>query len=530
MDLTRNNFAVLLRSLPNFRKVVVSALVDLFVLCILVLVSYMLRVVKFGLPTAEFLRLYFFGPLVSVVSLGHFGIYKSSARGRSTRTEVFIVIALLVTLVFWTAYVNFGGATGFSRSIFIIFPVLVILALVSLRRAASWLLSEKSARHSRGPKKPVLIFGAGREGLSLVEALERQGKFRPVAFVNTDYTVVGRTMRGLPVHAIDELDDIIKRYKPSEALIAKRGQTRSHRRTLLSKFTEQNLAVKIVPNVDEITDGNVSVDSIRAVRIEDLLGRDSVPPDETLMKKAVGGQRVLITGAGGSIGSELCRQALAFGANCLVLVENSEFALFEIHRELEELARRGQIAILPVLATILDGDQMRKLMIDHKIDIVFHAAAHKHVRMVQENALAGIQNNDWGTKTLAEAAIVAGVKRFILISTDKAVRPTNIMGATKRVAEMIIQALAAKPITQPIFSIVRFGNVWGSTGSVVPLFREQIAAGGPVLVTHHDVTRYFMLIPEAAQLVIQAAAMAEGGEVFFWIWASPLRFYIWPKA
>jgi FlaA1/EpsC-like NDP-sugar epimerase len=321
-------------------------------------------------------------------------------------------------------------------------------------------------------------------------------------------------MRGLPVHAMDELDNVIKRFKPIEAMIAKRGQTRSHRRVLLSKFAEQNVAVKIVPDLDEITDGSVNIESIRAVKIEDLLGRDSVPPDEALMTKAVRGQNFLITGAGGSIGSELCRQALAFGAKRLVLVENSEFALFEIHRELEVKYKSQAINLIPVLATMLDGDRMRELMSEHGIDIVFHAAAYKHVRMVQENAMAGIQNNVWGTKSIAEAAMAAGVKRFILISTDKAVRPTSIMGATKRVAEMIIQALAAEPDTKTVFSMVRFGNVLGSTGSVVPLFREQIAAGGLVLVTHPEVIRYFMLIPEAAQFVIQAGAMAKGGEVF----------------
>ena len=295
------------------------------------------------------------------------------------------------------------------------------------------------------------------------------------------------------------------------------------RRTLLSKFTEQNIAVKIVPDINEITDGSVNVDSIRTVKIEDLLGRDPVPPDEDLMNKAVRDKNVLITGAGGSIGSELCRQALAFGAKRLVLVENSEFALFEIHRELEQKYKTQQVTLVPVLATILDGDRMRELMTEHHIDIVFHAAAYKHVRMVQENAKAGIQNNVWGTKTVAEAAIAARVNRFILVSTDKAVRPTSIMGATKRVAEMIVQALAAEPDTKTIFSMVRFGNVLGSTGSVVPLFREQIAAGGPVLVTHPEVTRYFMLIPEAAQLVIQAGAMAEGGEVFVLDMGEPLR-------
>jgi FlaA1/EpsC-like NDP-sugar epimerase len=281
-------------------------------------------------------------------------------------------------------------------------------------------------------------------------------------------------------------------------------------------FMSEGLKVKTVPGIDEIVDGQIDINALRPIKLEDLLGRDPVPPDKLLMKKAISGQVVLVTGAGGSIGSELVRQISIYAPQKIILVDNNEYSLFEIHREIETkcFSQNSKYELLALLADVQDTARMSEIISEHGITVVLHAAAYKHVRMVQENSMAGIRNNVWGTLAVAEAAVKNNVKLFILISTDKAVRPTSIMGASKRVAEMVVQALAKRKDSKTVFAIVRFGNVLGSTGSVIPLFQEQIMKGGPVVVTHKEVTRFFMLIPEAAQLVIQSGALAEKGEVF----------------
>jgi FlaA1/EpsC-like NDP-sugar epimerase len=308
-------------------------------------------------------------------------------------------------------------------------------------------------------------------------------------------------------------------------IIARKNLKRSERRHLVDRLLAHNIVVKTVPGIDDLVSGDVDLGAMRPVALEDLLGRDPVPPDRALMEKAVKGKVVLVTGAGGSIGSELVRQVCRNEPKQIVMVDNSEFALFEIHREIEaqQLGASGGPRLTPILANVLDAGAISAIIRQHSVNVVFHAAAYKHVRMVEENAAAGMRNNIWGTLNVAEAAMRGGVELFVLISTDKAVRPSSVMGASKRVAEMIIQAFASRRGCATTFSIVRFGNVLGSTGSVVPLFNGQIARGGPVKVTHPEVTRYFMLIPEAAQLVIQASAMAEKSEVYVLDMGEPIK-------
>jgi FlaA1/EpsC-like NDP-sugar epimerase len=513
-----------LRSRNRYTKIAVLAGADLMILTLVVLAAYALRVSGLNLPEAKTLPLYIVAPILSVVFAYLLGIYEASTRNYSVTLEYRILLSQLFVPVVWITILLLAGLHGFARSTVVIYFTFSVLAMIMMRRVVAWLFVDRYEKSIvRRSRIPVLVYGAGHEGLMLVEALRKQNQYEPVAFLDDDKSHFGRQIANLKVYSHDNLETVLQSKQPHEVIIAKTGMTRSGRRLLVELFKGHGLKVKTVPNIDDIMKGNLKLREIRPINVEDLLGRDAVPPDVDLMENALKGQVVMVTGAGGSIGSELVRQASQFAPKKLVIVENSELALFEIHRELEKRLLAEGLEFVPLLADVQDKKRMVAIMEEHAVDVVFHAAAYKHVRMVQENPVAGIRNNLFGTKAVAEAALECGVGRFILISTDKAVRPTSVMGATKRAAELVVQALAAEKGHSTIFSMVRFGNVLGSTGSVVPLFREQIATGGPVLVTHPDVTRYFMLIPEAAQLVIQAGAMAKGGEVFVLDMGEPVK-------
>jgi FlaA1/EpsC-like NDP-sugar epimerase len=519
-----DNIIVRLKGLNKIQKIFLVLCADYAVLNATVLIAYMLRLSAFEFPPADKKFIYLVAPTLSVIAAYAFGVYDIAARNYSQTIEKKLAVSQVVATSFWAFLLVFFGTAGFARSVVIIYSGLAVVAMIVLRRLAAMVFNAKTSQAISKLRIPIVIYGAGREGMILADSLQRNGRYRPVAFLDTDYTLVDRVVSGLKVFPMEKLQSVMERFSPTEAIVAKPELTRANRRVLVEMLIDQGLSVKTAPGLDEIIDGQVKIRDIRPIRVEDLLGRDPVPPDQLLMDKAVKNQVVMVTGAGGSIGSELVRQAAQFSAQKIILVENNEFALFEIHRELEAKKEKSPgLELVPVLYDVKDKQHLAEIMRIHRVDVVFHAAAYKHVRMVQENAFSGICNNVFGTKAVAEAALENKVKRFILISTDKAVRPTSIMGASKRVAEMVVQALAAEKNHDTIFSMVRFGNVLGSTGSVVPLFREQIAAGGPVTVTHPDVTRYFMLIPEAAQLVMQAGAMAEGGEVFVLDMGEPIK-------
>jgi FlaA1/EpsC-like NDP-sugar epimerase len=508
-------FVAYLKELNSFQKILFVLAADYLVLNWAAVTSYMLRLSSFELPPAETAFVYFIVPVLGVVSAYSFGVYEAAARNYSEVIERKLLASQITATLVWALLLVFIGTSGFARSTVIIYTVIGLLAMIVLRRFASVLFNVTIKPKLVRAQVPVVIYGAGREGMVLADSMRRSGNYRPVAFVDPDYTIHGRMVSGLRVFSVENLNHVIDKYGPREAIVANPNINRANRRVLVDMLLSQGLGVKIAPGLDQIIDGDVKVGDIRPIRVEDLLGRDPVPADRTLMENAVRDQVVMVTGAGGSIGSELVRQVCLYGPQKIVLVENNEFALFEIHRELEsKLQKSGNMHVYAMLADVREKARIAAIIREHSVDIIFHAAAYKHVRMVQDNPVAGIDNNVFGTQAVAEAAMENGVKRFILISTDKAVRPTSAMGASKRVAEMTVQALAAIEGQSTIFSMVRFGNVLGSTGSVVPLFREQIAAGGPVMVTDREVTRYFMLIPEAAQLVIQAGAMAQGGDVF----------------
>ena len=377
-------------------------------------------------------------------------------------------------------------------------------------------------------------------------AMANSSDMRVIGFLDDDTRMHGSLLNELPFYNPLELDNLTTSLSITDVLLALPGASREHRNHILAKLAEYKLAVRNLPDLGDIATGRISMSDLRELDIDDLLGREPVKPDGQLLNKNTIGQTVMVTGAGGSIGSELCRQIYKIRPQVLLLVDMSEFALYQIHQELEsiqqnELSNNGNsitqdsVQIIPLLVSVCDQIRMNAIVSTWCPDTVYHAAAFKHVPLVEHNPGEGVFNNVWGTMACALAASQHGVKNFVLISTDKAVRPTNVMGASKRLAEMFLQALAAKTITEAsnqqstvqttCFSMVRFGNVLGSSGSVVPLFREQIKNGSPVTLTHQDITRYFMTIPEAAQLVMQAGAMGKGGDVFVLDMGEPARIF-----
>ncbi|NTV92270.1 MAG: polysaccharide biosynthesis protein, partial [Chlorobiaceae bacterium] len=383
--------------------------------------------------------------------------------------------------------------------------------------------SSTGASAEKGGER-ILIYGAGSAGLQIAGAMAHSRQFTVTGFLDDDVSLQGHTINGVTVYSIDEAEEIIKVEAITGILLALPSSSRRRRQEIFDFLHPFGVHILTLPGIEALAEGTVSISDIKEVDIEDLLGRDPVPPVIELLGRCIKGKVVLVTGAGGSIGSELCRQIFSLHPATLLLLDHSEFNLFTIHQELENRAihEKSRINIVPLLGNVADQKAMEKICFTYKPSTLYHAAAYKHVPMVEQNPIEGLRNNVFGTLNMAKTAIKNEVGHFILISTDKAVRPTSIMGASKRLCELVLQALAAETTTT-CFSMVRFGNVLGSSGSVVPLFRRQIKEGGPLTITHKDITRYFMTIPEAAQLVIQAGAMARGGDVFLLDMGEPVR-------
>ncbi|CAM3863599.1 polysaccharide biosynthesis protein [Rheinheimera salexigens] len=401
--------------------------------------------------------------------------------------------------------------------------VYAILALVSsggIRLLARMFLVQRNNGH----KERVLIYGAGSSGRQLAQALMNGEQYHPVVFLDDDTTLQRSTILGIPVGNPALINSLVKTHNVSRILLALPSASRSRRREVLDSLEELPIPVQSIPGMSDLVDGTMRIDELQDVKIEDLLGRESVEPKTKLLLANIRDKVVMVTGAGGSIGSELCRQILLCEPKALVLFERCEFSLYTIEQELSATIKQQQLEVklMPIMGSVQRRERMQSVMTAFAVDTVYHAAAYKHVPLVEYNIVEGVINNVFGTWYAAEAAIAANVETFVLISTDKAVRPTNVMGASKRLAELVLQSLAKRQSTTR-FCMVRFGNVLGSSGSVVPLFREQIRRGGPVTVTHKDIIRYFMTIPEAAQLVIQAGAMGEGGDVFVLDMGEPVK-------
>jgi len=455
-----------------------------------------------------------------LVTLGVFnaaGLYRAMLRyitGKIMRVIILGVamgasVILALSLIF-SAQIPVG--------LVVIHAMLVLLSVSGVRFWIRALIRKPYLRDMT----PVVIYGAGHAGQQLVAALNLGMEYRPVAFVDDDLRLYGSTINGVPIHSAADLPAMINRWDIREILMAMPSLNRQRRRRIVSRLETLGVEVKTIPSMGDLVSGKAQFTDLRAVIPEDFLGRDPVPPKPDLMAQNITGKVVMVRGAGGTIGSELCRMIAAQNPSALIMLDVSEFALYSIATELQDDLRTKSTRIFPVMGSVQNPGRMREILRNFKVQAVFHAAAYKHVSLVEENLIEGIYNNVFGTKVIAEAAAECGVESFTLVSTDKTVRPTNVMGATKRLAELICQAMAQKQ-TACIFSMVRFGNVLGSSGSVIPRFRDQIERGGPVTVTDALVTRYFMTISEAAQLVIQAGAMARGGDVFVLDMGQPVK-------
>ncbi|MGR5487947.1 polysaccharide biosynthesis protein [Vibrio alfacsensis] len=454
--------------------------------------------------------------LATVFIFARLGLYRAVLR-YLTFQALFVVSAGAILSALLMAAISFYLSDAFfiPRTVPIIYCAFLALFCGGPRILVRSLVAQSYIHQC----KNVVIYGAGSGGRQLAMALRNSGEYRVRAFIDGDPTLYNTMILGLPVIAIDDIMPIIDKHDVSQVLLAVPSAKRSRRKAILDQLAQLPVEVLSVPDMSDIVSGKAKIDELKDVAIEDLLGRDPVAPQQVLLEANIKDKVVMVTGAGGSIGSELCRQIVEQSPTAIILFELSEFGLYQIDRELNQLkAEKGlSCDIIPLLGSVQRQHRLETIMASFKIQTVYHAAAYKHVPLVEYNVIEGVRNNVYGTYYTATAAIKAGVESFVLISTDKAVRPTNVMGTTKRMAELGLQALAEQENEKENgtrFCMVRFGNVLGSSGSVIPLFKKQIAAGGPVTVTHPDITRYFMTIPEAAQLVIQAGAMGKGGDVF----------------
>ncbi len=519
--MARGLSASLLRADRNSKRLLAVA-ADIVSCVIAVLISFSIRLgywqlfseaalVMIAVEMALFLPIFFGG-----------GVYSNLFRFHGSRgmTQLaFCCVALAIPTIVIFGMIAYPGV---PRTVSVLFP-LVFFALVALSRILARfvlvdLFGDRSARRN------VLIYGAGSAGRQLASSIAYEREYRLIGYLDDDPTLSESRLEGIPIYSTGNLEQVLERGAIEIVFLAIPSMPRERRVRLVERLQDNDVHVLTLPGLTEIVDGKVSVSDLREIDVTDLLSRDPVKPDPALLRRTITGKVVMVTGAGGSIGSELARQILAQEPQRVVLVEMTEAALYAIDDELRALAKERDVApdIVPELASIGNDASVRRIFARYRPHTVYHAAAYKHVPMVEANVVSGVANNVRSTLNCARAACAIGVERFILVSTDKAVRPTNVMGASKRVCEMVLQALAREDCPT-IFSMVRFGNVLGSSGSVVPRFREQIANGGPISITHSDITRYFMTIPEAAELVIQAGAMAEGGEVYLLDMGEPVK-------
>jgi FlaA1/EpsC-like NDP-sugar epimerase len=512
--------------LPRMQKRLLALAVDTFLCVGTVLFAYYLRlgfwVWPVGTQWLSVAAACLFGIPLFISS----GFYRAIFRYAGWSALIAVARAIFVYGILYSMVFTVFGVYGVPRTVGIIQPLLLFFAIGGSRAFARyWLGGGYEALRKLGQRPKVLIYGAGSAGRQLSAALTSSGEMEVIGFIDDDHTLQGSVLNGKTIYAANGLAALVTKVGVTDILLALPSASRKRRSEILAMVSQLSVVVRTLPGLMDLAQGRVTINDLRELDIEDMLGRDAVAPNPILLGKNIAGKTVLVTGAGGSIGSELCRQILFLRPTTLLLVEMSEFALYAIDAELrQKMANEPglDVRILPLLASVQDERRINSIMATWHPNTVYHAAAYKHVPLVEHNPAEGLRNNVFGTLTVAQAAEAHGIQDFVLISTDKAVRPTNVMGTSKRLAEMTLQALAAKGGATR-FSMVRFGNVLGSSGSVVPLFRKQIKAGGPVTITHEDITRYFMTIPEAAQLVIQAGAMATGGEVFVLDMGDPVK-------
>ena len=462
-------------------------------------------------------------PLVAIPVLMRLGLYRAITRYAEDHVLITVVKGVTLSVLILSAADALFGIDGLPRSAFLIYWGISVIYITSSRMLVRAYF-RKDTWSGCEARRVVLIYGAGETGIKLAAALSAGNHIVVRAYIDDKLELQGSDIAGVRVFSLKSLDMLFAHEDIDSVLLAIPSTSRKRRSEIIRALAQYKVPVKTIPSMLDLVNGLATVDEIREVEIEDLLGRDAAQPVNRLLKQCIEGKTVMVTGAGGSIGSELCRQILIHGPTQLVLFEKSEFALYQIEQELNlaNLAQGRDIKLVPILGSVTHQNRVEHVMRAFHVQTVYHAAAYKHVPMVEHNMIEGVLNNVFGTWRTAEAAKSAGVETFVLISTDKAVRPTNVMGASKRFAELVLQALSREGgFTR--FCMVRFGNVLGSSGSVVPLFKKQIENGGPLTVTHPEITRYFMTIPEAAALVLQAGAMGQGGDVFVLDMGVPIK-------
>ena len=515
-----NNHVHSLLNLPRLYKSLVMLLADVVILPLALYSAFVLRFAEFWPQpyVADNAWMFVWVALVGPLLLLKFGLYRAVVRyiGWHALMSILQGVLLLVASLYVAAW--FVEPVHIPRSVPIIFALVALLYVGGTRAIVRQYYRHITRQNYQ--RKSVMIYGAGTAGIQLMKALFSSHEFNVVAFIDDDDKKWKSTIQGVSVYAPQSIAEYLEQHEVDRILLAMPSASASSRKRVLDFLAQYPVLVQTMPALSDLASGKAQVDSLRAIEIDELLGRDIVPPLDGLLSKNITRQAVLVTGAGGSIGSELCRQIAMQSPSLLVLFEMSEYALYAIHQELASIF--ANVPIYPVLGNVLDTQRVRDVMREFAIETVYHAAAYKHVPLVEHNVLEGVRNNVLGSQIVAQSAVVCCVKHCVLISTDKAVRPTNVMGATKRLAEQVFQDLATTSQTTRL-SMVRFGNVLGSSGSVVPVFREQLEVGGPITVTHPDITRYFMTIPEAASLVIQAGAMAQGGDVFVLDMGEPVK-------
>ena len=521
--------------LPRNAKRVIVLAADLFILPFALWVSMSLRLGEFFVPSGfreDVVYFFFVVPLIAVPIFIRLGLYRAIIRYVGIVAMWTVIKGVTLYSLVFSMVILLSGIPGIPRSVLLINWLVTCLLVGGSRFIGRWALSGpgRLTLSENGASKRVAIYGAGDAGVQIAAALTNSPLYIPTAFIDDSKALQGRVIEGLRVYSFKQLLNLIEQYAITDVVIAMPSVARSLRSQIIQKLEPYSVHVSTLPGLDDLAAGKVKVEDVREVGVMDLLGRIPVEPDLPLLNANVKDKVVLVTGAGGSIGSELCRQILRIGPQKLILYERSEHALYSIENELSQICARlhpnldsVDDLISPILASILNQERLESVCQAFGVHTIYHAAAYKHVPIVERNPSEAVRNNVIGTHKSALAAINSGVDTFVLISTDKAVRPTSTMGATKRFAEMILQGLAAHGSGKTRFTMVRFGNVLDSSGSVVPLFRKQIQNGGPVTVTDAGIIRYFMTIPEAAQLVIQAGAMGQGGDVFVLDMGEPVK-------
>ena len=511
-----------LAALPRWKKRIISIVTDLIALFTISLIAIWLRLGSVvDVDYALFINACIILPFIALPVFIRLGLYRAVIRYIGHRFSLTVIVAVTLTFLIWSTSILMLDL-GYPRSALIIAWLLTVFYITLSRQIVRWYLLNYAGE--KDSFDAVLIYGAGEAGRQLMQAYCSVPNKRVVGFIDDDKSLHQQKIGSLKVYSRDKLEGLVSRYSVSEVLLAVPTLSSRDRREIITFLSTYHLKVSTLPTMSEIVDGKVSFSDIREVSIDDLLGRDSVPAKEGLLAQCITNKSVMVSGGGGSIGSELCRQIAKQQPSNLVIYELCEFALYQIHHELESLISdvSPKTQLVPILGDVKDEKRLEVVISKYQIETIYHAAAYKHVPLVEHNIGEGLKNNAIGTFTLARVAAEKHVSNFVLISTDKAVRPTNFMGASKRLAEMALQALQDE-YTNTRFVMVRFGNVLGSSGSVIPLFKKQIAKGGPVTVTHKEITRYFMTIPEAVSLVMQAGSMGVGGDVFVLDMGEPVK-------